>query len=182
MPTDRRGEDPFPAASDGPAGEGRRPGVRELDVLVACANEDARIIVATVLRHAGWRVREVPDPTQALDAALDACPLLVVVSYPTPAGAGCTVTERLRTHPRTAALPILNVTGRAFAAELAAAEAAGVTASLVMPVTAAEVVEEVRRLIGPAGVTQRERRAGQRMPDGPSDAHDAARLHGSPGT
>jgi CheY-like chemotaxis protein len=120
---------------------------RSIDILVACADEDARGIVGAVLRHAGWRVREVDDPAAVLAAVRSARPALVVTSYPTETGEDCTITQALRRHPETAAIPILNVTGRAFPADLAEAEAAGVTASLVMPVAPAAVADAVERLL-----------------------------------
>lgn len=122
-----------------------------VDVLVACGDVDTRQILGAVLRHAGWRVHEEADPAHAVAAALERRPSLVLTSYPTPAGGGRTVTEALRADGRTAHLPILSVTSRAFPEELARATAAGVTGSLVMPVPPARVADEVRRLLGARG-------------------------------
>ena len=164
-PTERGGPARAPksgSGGDAPLGGSGAADHREADVLVACTDEDARQIVAAMLRHDGWRVIAV-EPTGAVAAALTCRPLLVVTSYPADTGDGRPLTEVLRTTPHTTHLPILNVTSRAFADELALAEGAGVTASLVMPVPPARVAEEVRRLLGSEGAELLARRvAGRR--------------------
>lgn len=148
----------------GAATQPPRADVREIDVIVACADEDARRIVGAVLRHEGWRVAEVGDPAAVLPAALAGRPVLVVASHPTPAGEGCTITGVLRAHPGTADIPILNVTSRAFPADIARAGAAGATASLVMPVAPLRIAEEARRMIEGSGATLRDERVARRGP------------------
>lgn len=158
---------------------------RDVDVLVACADEDARQIVGTVLRHEGWRVLEIADPAQAVATAWARHPLLVVTSFPAALADGRTVTMALRADRRTADLPILNVTGRALPDELAQAAAAGVTASLVMPVPPLRVVAEVHRLLGAAGSAARTGRlASRQRPDGRGDGRGDGRPDGGadPGT
>ena len=176
-PTERTG--PAGPPEDGSGGYaplgGRGAGDhRGADVLVACADDDARQIVVAMLRHEGWRVFAA-EPTAAVAAARTSRPLLVVTSYPADTGDGRTLTEVLRTSPHTAHLPILSVTSRAFAADLALAEGAGVTASLVMPVLPARVAEEVRRLLGPEGAELLARRvAGRQAPAARPAQHGSA--------
>lgn len=101
-----------------------------------------------MLRHDGWRVLEVDAPADVMHTVLSRSPRLVVTSYPAEVEGGQTVTALLRADERTAGLPILSVTSRAFPGDIARAAAAGVSASLVMPVAPTRVVEEVRRLLG----------------------------------
>lgn len=112
-------------------------------------------MLATALRDAGWHVRaEVQAEMQtvrALDAVRARHPGLVVASFPTGAGDGCTVTGALRADPRTADLPVLRVTSHTFPSDLDTAVAAGVTASLLMPVAPLCVIEEAGRFLGVSG-------------------------------
>lgn len=154
------------AAAVATTGAPASAGARETDVLVACADEDARCIVGAALRHDGWRVQEIAEAIAVPAAVREGRPVLVVTSYPNACGDGCTVTESLRADRATADLPILSVTSRGFPADLARATAAGVTASLVMPVLPAEVVAAVRRLVGAPALMPRARRE---QPGGPAE-------------
>lgn len=122
-------------------------------ILVVTRDEDALRIFGTVLRHAGFAVRELNDPGDVLDVAERERPALVITNYPTVTGR-MTVTELLRGNQGTAHLPILSVTSRAMRHELARAEAAGVTASVAMPIELPDLVKEAHRLLG------------MKMPDG----------------
>lgn len=115
-------------------------------VLIVSQDEDILTVFGTVLRHAGFATREVPEPSEALAQALTSQPALVITNYPT-AHAGETVTEALRGDPRTAEIPILSVTSRVLPEDLERAGEAGVTMSLCMPVPLETLVMEVRRMI-----------------------------------
>ena len=124
-------------------------------ILVASADADVRIIVATLLAHAGFAARPLEQPDRAVDAALerrDGCGpcALVVTDFPTYASSGRTITELLREDPRTAVLPILNATTHAFPTDLERAAAAGVNASLVLPASGERIVAEVEGLLADA--------------------------------
>lgn len=116
-------------------------------ILLVTRDEDALTVFGTVLRHAGFAVRELNDPADALSVVEHELPALVITNYPTAVGE-VTVTELLRGSQRTAHLPILNVTSHVLPFELARAEAAGVTVSVSMPVELAHLVAEVQRLLG----------------------------------
>ena len=116
-------------------------------VLLVSRDEDSLIVFGTMLRHAGFGVRELKDPAAVLRAVEHELPALVITNFPTAAG-DLTVTELLRGHDPTANVPILNVTSHVLPHELARAEAAGVTASVPMPIEFAQLVAEVQRLVG----------------------------------
>lgn len=116
-------------------------------ILLVTRDEDALTVFGTVLRHAGFAVRELNDPGDVLRVVEHALPALVITNYPTAVGE-VTVTELLRNNERTAHVPILNVTSHVLPYELARAEAAGVTVSVPMPVELAHLVAEVQRLLG----------------------------------
>ena len=116
-------------------------------IVLVTRDEDALAVFGAVLRHAGFAVRELNDPAAALDVVEHELPALVITNFPTIAGEA-TVTELLRGNPRTADVPILNVTSHVLPHELARAEAAGVTVSVPMPIALAQLVAEVQRLLG----------------------------------
>ena len=116
-------------------------------ILLVSRDEDALAVFGTMLRHAGFGVRELNDPAAALQVVEHELPALVITNYPTIAG-DVTVTELLRGNQRTAHIPILNVTSHVLPHELARAESAGVTASRPMPIQLTQLVAEVQRLLG----------------------------------
>jgi len=119
-------------------------------ILVASSDEDARRICTTCLRHAGYDVLPVDDADRVLVDARQARPDLIITSHPTRTSTGEAVTGQVRRDPALASTPILNLASRVMPAELAAAEAEGVTASLAMPVDIDALLDVVRRLVGPA--------------------------------
>ena len=119
-------------------------------ILVASSDDDARKICTACLRHAGYDVLPVDDPDGVLLAARRTRPDLIITSHPTRTSTGDAVTEQLRGDAALASTPILNLASRVMPADLAAADAAGVTASLAMPAAIEALVDAVRRLVGPA--------------------------------
>ena len=71
----------------------------------------------------------------------------MITSYPVYAEHGVTVTEALRSDPRTMHVPIFNAATHVLPQELEAAAAAGVSYSLSLPASLATVVAGVRRLL-----------------------------------
>jgi CheY-like chemotaxis protein len=122
-------------------------------IMIVSRDEDARIIFGAALHHAGFTVRVCDDPDRALPTALDQRPALVITSYPTVGAAGITVTELLRTDPRTAEIPIMSVTSHVLQQELRQAQEAGVDVSLPMPIPLSDLVTAVRDML--AGGNQR---------------------------
>ena len=128
----------------GPAGRGAE---RSAVVLVVSPDADIGEVFAIGLTHFGFQVRVSGDPDAAVTVAIEAAPAVVITNFPMPLADGRTLTEVLRSDPRTSALPILNVTSHVTDHKLAAARAAGVDASLRMPVTLSRLATEVGRLI-----------------------------------
>ena len=125
-----------------------RSAERSATVLVVSPDADVREVFAIGLTHFSFEVRVSGDPDAALTEAIEVPPAVVITNFPTTLADGRTLTEALRSDPRTCALPILNVTSHVTDHELAAARAAGVDASLPMPVTLSTLATEVGRLIG----------------------------------
>lgn len=115
-------------------------------VLLACADEDSRMVFSAALRHAGYDVRVAPDAESTIAMAAASRPSLVITNFPTFVQ-GRTLTEVLRGDARTATVPILNVTSHVLPWELECAAAAGVTASLMMPVHIPDLLSKVQYVI-----------------------------------
>ena len=115
-------------------------------VLVACSDEDSRLVFSAALRYAGYDVRVAPDAESTVAMATASLPSLVITNFPIFVH-GRTLTEVLRDDARTATVPILSVTSHAMPWELEQAANAGVTASLTMPVRIPELLATVATVI-----------------------------------
>ncbi|MDE2489534.1 MAG: response regulator [Elusimicrobia bacterium] len=80
-------------------------------ILLADDDGDLRALLARVLRSRGWTVRESPDGTQALRAALESPPDLAALDESMPGLCGCGVCRELRADPRTRGIAVLLMTG-----------------------------------------------------------------------
>jgi CheY-like chemotaxis protein len=116
-----------------------------MQILIVSTDYDTRAIFATALRREGYRVRELADPTDVVAAARGCA--LVVTDFPTAANDGATVTSLLRNDPQTRAVKILNATTHAFPEEIDEARAAGVDATVVLPVMPERLVACVQKLL-----------------------------------
>jgi CheY-like chemotaxis protein len=129
-------------------------------VVLVSPDSDWRFILATMLRHVGIEVEELGDPDQIQEHAQDVA--LVVTNYPVRLSDGRTVTECIRATPATAHLPILNATTHVLSQELDAAERAGVSQSLSLPVTMQELANAVIAMLHSPAVEQNQRKMAER--------------------
>jgi CheY-like chemotaxis protein len=110
-------------------------------VILVSLDSDWRYILGTMLRHSGVEVDELDEPDRIQEHAHHAA--LVVTNYPVRLSDGRSVTESIRATEATAHLPILNVTTHVLAQELDAADRAGVSQSIVLPVAMQELANAV---------------------------------------
>jgi CheY-like chemotaxis protein len=83
------------------------------EILVADDDSNVRLMFRLILEGAGYAVREAPNGIGALILIRDALPDLVLTDMVMPVMDGEELISRLRSDPRTAALPILAVSGHA---------------------------------------------------------------------
>jgi two-component system cell cycle response regulator DivK len=119
-------------------------------VLVVDDDPDHRNICATILRHYRYDVLEATDGEQAIGVTQTHQPDLVLMDAVLPLLDGWEATERLKSDPQTATIPIVMVSAHALASDQQRSEMAGVDSYLAKPCEPARVVEEVERFIGPA--------------------------------
>lgn len=117
-------------------------------VLVVDDAEVIRELIAVNLELEGFHVERCADGVEALDRVAQCRPDVITLDVMMPRLDGFATVERLRADPSTAGIPVVLVTGRASAADLARGEELGVDAYLTKPFEPAELVATVRRLVG----------------------------------
>jgi CheY-like chemotaxis protein len=116
-------------------------------VLVVDDNEDSRIIYGSTLRHVGYEVRTANDGLQALESASRYAPDLILLDISMPLMDGMEALERLKRDPRTAGIPVVAVSARVGRDQHAEVLQAGFREVLLKPITPAQVLESVRRIV-----------------------------------
>ena len=102
-------------------------------VLIADADCDTRLILATALRHAQHEVIEASNAEDAFSSLSSTHVDAVVLNYPMPLNSGVTLTHAIRAHARMGRVPIINLTSHVVPDVEAAASADGVTFTLAKP-------------------------------------------------
>jgi putative two-component system response regulator len=125
---------------------------REL-VLVAEDDIANRALLARLLERAGYRSIAVADGRDALRAAIEEDPDLVLLDIGLPGLNGLDVCRRLRADPRTVALPIILVTGQVSSRDVVAGLDAGADDFVRKPYDEAELMARVRSVLRLARVT-----------------------------
>ena len=124
----------------------RAPRARPL-VLLVDDIEDCRDVYGQFLRHTGYEVVEAEDGNEALAKATTLVPDAIVMDLWMPQLDGWEGIRRLKALPATAAIPVLVLTGDAYAQARSEAEDAGCQAYLVKPCLPMDVAAEVGRLL-----------------------------------
>jgi CheY-like chemotaxis protein len=105
-------------------------------------------LVSDVLRSAGYTVLEAMTAAEGIRIATERLPDLVLLDLRLPDMDGLEVVRRLRTDPRTAALPIVAVTAQAMKGDEEAARIAGCWGYITKPVNTRTLVLEIGRYLG----------------------------------
>jgi CheY-like chemotaxis protein len=134
------------------AHEGLSAGARELPlVLVVEDDPETRRLYALTLAAGGFDTEEAHNGFQALDKATAISPDLILSDIAVPGLDGIELCRRLRADPRTAAIPILAVTGHDDRHYPDRARAAGANQVLIKPFAAETLVAEARLLLSATG-------------------------------
>jgi signal transduction histidine kinase/DNA-binding response OmpR family regulator len=116
-------------------------------VLAVDDNTAQRYTVSRILRSAGFRVTECGSAREALDLVNDR-PDLVVLDVQLPDGSGYEVCRRIKENAKTAAIPVLQISGVYVGSEhRVAGLEGGADAYLEQPIEAAELLAVVRSLL-----------------------------------
>lgn len=115
-----------------------------------------RMLYADWLVEAGFRVEQAHNGLQALERAFDIVPDGILTDLNIPGIDGYELTRRLKSDPRTSAIPIVAITGYApFTQDPGRADRAGCDAILPKPCEPEDVMSILKALIADA----RERRS-----------------------
>lgn len=117
-------------------------------VLVADDNSRGREFVRIVMENLGHNVHEVSNGRQAVDAAIEMKPDLIVLDLHMPEMDGFEAIAALRQHPDLAAVPVMALTASAMLGDRERALAAGFTGYVTKPIRLAVLRQEVQRLLG----------------------------------
>lgn len=117
-------------------------------VLLVEDDRACRILFARWLQEAGFRVEQAHNGLQALERTFDLLPDAMLTDLNIPGIDGYELTRRLKNDPRTAAIPVLAVTGYGpFTQDPARADRAGCDAVLGKPCESADVTRTLKSLI-----------------------------------
>ena len=119
---------------------------RVLRALVVDDSAVIRELITVNLELEGFEVATAGDGETAIDLATKIRPDVITLDVMMPRLSGFETVVRLRQDERTAAIPVVMVTGRAQAADLERGAEVGVEAYLTKPFEPDALVEVVRRL------------------------------------
>ncbi len=121
-----------------------------VDILIA---EDEPSILESldfILRRAGWSIDSVTDGDAVLPTLRRTPPKLIVLDVMLPKRSGFDVLKQIRADEMLRELPVLILTAKGQAKDRRTAEELGADGFVTKPYANAEVIDEVRRLIGAA--------------------------------
>jgi CheY-like chemotaxis protein len=131
--------------------------------LLVDRDSDTRRMYAEYLKFGTWSVDEASDGREALAKAIAGQPDVIVTESRLPGINGFDLCSILKRDSTTRGIPIVMVTGDAFAADLQRAQSAGADAVLVKPCLPETLGNEIHRLLAQSqelrarGVTVRNR-------------------------
>jgi two-component system, cell cycle response regulator DivK len=132
-------------------------------VLLVDDYPDAREMYTEYLEFSGFEVVQAGNGIEALQRAADTAPDIILMDLSLPVMDGWEATRRLKADARTAAIPVVALTGHALAGISEGARNAGCDAFVTKPCLPEDLVNEIRRILDhPAdGTTRKARRSGK---------------------
>jgi DNA-binding response OmpR family regulator len=125
-----------------------QPAARPL-VLVADDDEDILQLLSFRLERAGYEIVQARNGDDALQLALELVPALAVLDVMMPGLNGYEVTRELRRNQATSTTPVILLTAKAQAADVARGMAAGANDYVKKPFDARDLADRVDRLLHP---------------------------------
>ncbi len=132
-------------------------------VLLVDDYPDAREMYTEYLEFSGFDVVEAGNGMEALQRAVDTVPDIILMDLSLPVMDGWEATRRLKADPRTAAIPVVALTGHALAGISEGAKKAGCDAFVTKPCLPEDLVREIRKILGgpPSSSIKQARRSGK---------------------
>jgi CheY-like chemotaxis protein len=124
-------------------------------VLLVDDYPDAREMYSEYLQFSGFDVVEAANGMEALQKAADTRPDIILMDLSLPVMDGWEATRRLKADKRTAAIPVVALTGHALAGISEGAKKAGCDAFVTKPCLPEDLVKEIRRVLDEGATTTR---------------------------
>ncbi len=121
-------------------------------VLVVDDFADNREMYSEYLSFSGYDVIEAKNGKEAIDAAQQRLPDIIIMDLSLPVMDGWEATRRLKADERTRGIPVIALTGHALAGHSKGAKEAGCDSFLAKPCLPDQLVTEIRRMLA-AGKT-----------------------------
>ena len=128
-------------------------------MLIADDDEDILQLLSFRLERAGYEVVLARSGDEALRLALDLLPAVAILDGMMPGLDGFEVTRELRRNAATSTTPVILLTARAQASDIARGMAAGADEYLKKPFDARDLADRVDRLLRPRLVSTGSRHA-----------------------
>lgn len=122
-------------------------------ILIIEDDKDIAMMLATVLRLAGYEVRHAPDAVMAITVATNEAPDAILLDLMLPGGGGLKVLERLRSMVPTGIIPVIVVTASGVANKEESLRA-GAQAFLNKPVDPDELLATLTEILGETPATR----------------------------
>lgn len=116
-------------------------------ILMAEDDPDIQLVARLALKRAGYRVEVVSNGRLLLDRVAVERPDLILLDWMMPEMDGPETCARLKANPATADIPVIFLTGRSQAADVAQIRAAGAAGSLVKPFDALSIGDAITRIL-----------------------------------
>jgi len=116
-------------------------------VLLVDDYPDAREMYSEYLKFSGFDVVEATNGVEALQRAIDTSPDIILMDLSLPVMDGWEATRRLKEDARTAAIPVVALTGHALAGMFEGAKRAGCDAFVTKPCLPEDLVREIRNVL-----------------------------------
>jgi two-component system cell cycle response regulator DivK len=116
-------------------------------VLVVDDFADNREMYSEYLSFSGYEVIEAKNGREAIDAAYERLPDIIIMDLSLPVMDGWEATRRLKADERTRKIPVVALTGHALAGHSKGAREAGCDSFLAKPCLPDQLVAEIRRML-----------------------------------
>ena len=116
-------------------------------VLYVEDNEYNLKIVRQLLARTVYKLIEAKDGESGVETALRELPDLILMDIQLPKLSGLDATRRLRSDPKTAAIPIIVITSFALSGDDQKAKDAGASAYLAKPYSPRELLQMIRKFV-----------------------------------
>jgi len=130
-------------------------------VLVVDDYPEAREMYGEYLEYCGFEVVQASNGMEALQAALDASPDIILMDLSLPVMDGWEATRRLKADKRTASIPVVALTGHALAGISEGAKKAGCDAFVTKPCLPEDLVKEIQKVLDNSSPATKKPRSGK---------------------